>query len=154
MSMEFSLISRESEYYPQVLQLRNRILRIPIGLNLFDEDLSDEENQFTVIMVKAEKVIGCILLKIINKETIKLRQMAIDEPYQRTGMGSLLIGYAENFCVLNDYFSVELNARKTAIDFYLKSGYHMVGDEFTEVGIPHVRMEKNLRIDRSSESND
>ncbi len=151
--MELSVISQESSYYPQVLQLRNRILRIPIGLNLFDEDLSDEVNQFTVIIMKEERVIACLLLKIAGKGVVKLRQMAVDEAFQRTGMGSMLIGYAENFCVLNDYFTVELHARLSALDFYIKSGYQIVGEEFMEVGIPHVRMAKNLKTHKDVELN-
>jgi predicted GNAT family N-acyltransferase len=37
-----------------------------------------------------------------------------------------------------------LNARGTAIGFYAKLGYTGVGEEFTEVGIPHLRMDKAI----------
>jgi len=37
-----------------------------------------------------------------------------------------------------------MHARKTALGFYEKLGYNVVGDEFTEVTIPHFVMEKNL----------
>jgi len=37
-----------------------------------------------------------------------------------------------------------MHARKTAIGFYEKSGYSVIGDEFTEVGIPHFEMVKKI----------
>ena len=39
---------------------------------------------------------------------------------------------------------IEFHARKTAVKFYQKLGYHLEGEEFLEVGIPHFKMEKNL----------
>ena len=150
--MELNVISSASPYYSQVLEPRNRILRLPLGLNLSDEDLRDEENQFTVVMTRDEKVLACIMLKIIDKDTIKLRQMAVDDSVQGAGVGAMVLSYAENFCILNNYFSIELHARKSAIGFYLKSGYSIEGTEFEEVGIPHVKMNKNLR--RANEINE
>jgi predicted GNAT family N-acyltransferase len=38
-----------------------------------------------------------------------------------------------------------LNARDTAIPFYLHLGYELVGEPFVEVGIPHRKMRKALR---------
>ena len=38
-----------------------------------------------------------------------------------------------------------MHARMTAVGFYAKLGYTRVGDGFTEVGIPHVKMEKRLQ---------
>ena len=37
-----------------------------------------------------------------------------------------------------------MHARETAVGFYEKLGYKVVGDKFTEVTIPHYVMEKKL----------
>jgi len=37
-----------------------------------------------------------------------------------------------------------LHAREAAIPFYLRLGYELEGEPFTEVGIPHRRMVKLL----------
>ena len=144
--MEFIVIDQESPYYQQVLELRNRVLRIPLGLNLADEDLSEEKDQFTIVILKEEKVAASLMLKVMGEGKLKLRQMVVDTPFQKSGLGSILLGYAENFCLLNNYLDIELNARQPAVGFYTKSGYSVVGDEFEEVGIPHVRMEKQLTL--------
>lgn len=142
--MELCVVDYESPFYPQVLDLRNRLLRLPLGLNLFDEDLDEDRDQYVIIALRDEQVVACVMIKIIDQETVKLRQMAVDEHLQRSGIGSMLIGYAENFCVLNDYFMVELHARKEVMEFYSKLGYTVVGNEFEEVGIPHLKMTKHL----------
>ena len=143
--MELNVINSASPYYEKVLSLRNKILRIPLGLNLADEDLSDEENQVTIIMTRDEHVVACVMLKIIDKDIIKLRQMAVDDAVQGIGVGATMLRYAENFCINNHYGLIELHARKPAIGFYQKSGYVIEGNEFEEVGMPHVKMNKLLR---------
>lgn len=142
--MELSLIDTQSPKYQQVLDLRQQVLRAPLGLNLFDEDLLAEHDQYTLVAMQDEKIIACLMLKIIEPSVIKLRQMAVAELQQGKGIGSLLIGYAENFCKLNGYEVIELHARKSAIDFYTKLNYKLIGEEFEEVGVPHYKMEKHL----------
>jgi predicted GNAT family N-acyltransferase len=39
-----------------------------------------------------------------------------------------------------------MHARLSAVGFYQKLGYEKVGGSFTEVGIPHVRMEKYIHL--------
>jgi hypothetical protein len=37
-----------------------------------------------------------------------------------------------------------MHARKTAVGFYEKQGYEILGDEFLEVSVPHYEMRKKL----------
>jgi predicted GNAT family N-acyltransferase len=39
---------------------------------------------------------------------------------------------------------IALHARETAVGFYEKLGYVVSGERFTEVGIPHWYMQKNM----------
>lgn len=144
MSLELSVINYESELYPEVLNLRNNVLRLPLGLELTEDDVIEDKNQYIIIGQRDSKVVACLMLKILDKDTVKFRQMAVDPIMQQSGIGTLLINYAENFCFLNEYSKLELNARKSAKGFYLQLGYQLVGEHFTEVGIPHIKMMKIL----------
>jgi predicted GNAT family N-acyltransferase len=144
MSLELSIIDWQSPYYEQVLSLRNEVLRRPLGLNLNDEDLSEDRDQYIIIALNEDILVGCVMLKILDKETCKIRQMAVLQEFQARGIGTLLMHYAENFCSLNQYYNLELNARKTAIDFYSKLEYSIIVNEFLEVGMPHYKMFKKL----------
>lgn len=50
--MELSVINYESNYYKQVLDLRNRVLREPLGMNLFDEDLREDKESIYFHCIK------------------------------------------------------------------------------------------------------
>ncbi len=144
MDIEMSVIDYASPLCKEVVELRNKILRMPLGLNLYDEDLTEEEHQFIVIALTNQMVAACILIKPLNELQVQFRQMAVGIDFQRNGIGSMLIKYAENFCLLNKYEHIELHARKTAVSFYEKNGYEVVGEEFIEVGIPHFMMIKKI----------
>ena len=51
---------------------------------------------------------------------------------------------AENLARDRGYKALNMHARKNAVGFYEKMGYQVASEEFTEVTIPHVVMEKKL----------
>lgn len=129
--------------YPQVYELREEILRKPIGLSLKDEDLQPDEHDWTVVALDGEEVLGCIMIRPVpEKNTAKFRQMAVKENLQGKGIGRIIMDAAEAISWANGFDKIVLHARVTAEDFYKKLNYTTTSDVFTEVGIPHVVMEK------------
>lgn len=143
MNIEILVTDYTSPFYQDVLELRQEILRKPLGLHFEEDDLLEDKYQYIIIVLNEQKVIACVLLKVLDSITIKIRQMAVANEFQRKGIGALLMKYAENFCILNRYYHIELHARTMAIPFYEKLGFSIVGNEFIEVGIPHKKMIKN-----------
>ncbi|WP_404419755.1 GNAT family N-acetyltransferase [Marinospirillum sp.] len=47
---------------------------------------------------------------------------------------------------------LQLNAQMEVVNFYLKQGFKISGEEFLEVGIPHLPMEKSLIADLQEET--
>ena len=144
MTYEIRLIDTQSNYYKDVVMLRHDVLRKPIGLTITQEDIEDDKNQYIIISLDNEEVVGCLFIKIVSQENVKFRQMAIAENDQHKGIGRAIISYAENFCQLNKYKIIELHARKSALNFYTKLGFQIIGEEFNEVAIPHFKMLKTL----------
>ena len=68
----------------------------------------------------------------------------MSENYQGKGYGALLVAAAENFAIEKGFSTMYCHARDTAVPFYLKLGYHKIGDVFEEVSIPHYEMEKSI----------
>jgi N-acetylglutamate synthase-like GNAT family acetyltransferase len=131
--------------YPQVYNLREEVLRKPIGLSLKDENLSADALNAIFIAEYNEEVIGCVMLyPIADEEKIKLRQMAVYEEWQGRGIGKVLVDAAENYAKDKGYSAIILHARKVSEGFYKKLGYDTTSSEFIEVGIPHVVMEKDV----------
>ena len=79
-----------------------------------------------------------------NDETVRLRQMAVMNDLQGKGIGRALMQFAENLARDRGYKKISMHARKNAAGFYEKMGYKKVGEEFTEITIPHYVMEKEL----------
>lgn len=141
-AISFKAISTSDPEYKEVFELREEVLRVPIGLSLYDEDLSDEVNDYIIIAKEDQKVLACLILTPIDEETIQLRQMAVQNDLQGQGFGKAIVRYAEQFAWEHNFDAIILHARMVAKGFYEKMNYEQVGDEFTEVGIPHVVMVK------------
>ncbi|MBS1775188.1 MAG: GNAT family N-acetyltransferase [Bacteroidetes bacterium] len=144
-TLEILEISTQQPLYTLVLKFRNRWLRQPLNLNLYDEDLSSETLQTTLIaLTKSNEIVGCVMLQILDSCTIKLRQMAVSENFQQKGIGKRLVEAAETKAKSMGFTHLILHARLTAVGFYEKLGYHRMGSDFEEVTIPHIAMKKEI----------
>ena len=145
--MQFREISWQSDEYQQACELRNTILRLPLGLNLLQEDLSNEAEYLHFGMFQSDQLVAYVLAVPLGSGRGKLRQMAVSDECQGQGIGRRLIESVEERLVQKGYQIVELDARREAIGFYEKLGYVPQGDEFISVTIPHQRMTKVIAAD-------
>jgi predicted GNAT family N-acyltransferase len=131
--------------YDQTVQLRDKILRKPLGLHFSEEHLAEEYADFHLAAFTNDWILrGCLVLTPKEGKTIKMRQVAVDESVQKTGVGRQLVEASEGFALRQGFDTMELNARETAVPFYLKLNYAVVGARFEEVGITHFKMTKKL----------
>jgi ribosomal protein S18 acetylase RimI-like enzyme len=142
--MLLTIIENNSTEYAQMILLRKEILRWPLGLDLTEEDLKNEEPDIKIGAFENKKILGCCVLTKMDDKTIRLRQMAVANEFQGSGIGRALMSFAEKTAQNQGYKILMMHARKTAIGFYEKLGYIVVGKEFEEVSIPHFSMQKEL----------
>ena len=142
--MALKIIDHGTKEYHQMVQLRNDILRKPLGLSFTPEELEKEKEEILIGAFEEEKMLGCCMLITIDPATVRLRQMAVLNNVQGKGIGRALMQFAENIARDMGYRKMTMHARQTAIGFYEKLGYQVNGDLFEEVSIPHYIMEKAL----------
>jgi len=143
MNIVIKQINQDDPMYAQVYNLREEILRKPIGLSLKNEDLSGDLEDIVLGAIADNVVVGCLMIHPTqSQEQVKIRQMAIAEKWQGQGLGRMLMLEAEKRAWLNNKSHIVLHARTTAQQFYEKLDYSVISEVFTEVGIPHVVMEK------------
>lgn len=142
--MQFKVIGFGTSDYKKMVDLRYRILREPLGLNFSPEYLGKEKDDILCICEDDARVIGCCILTPINENIIQLRQMAVDGSIQQKGIGAKVLHFAEETSRERGFNKITLHARKVAVGFYQKYNYNTIGEEFTEVGIPHYEMEKEI----------
>jgi predicted GNAT family N-acyltransferase len=141
----FREISFESKEYQQACQLRNEVLRKPLGLNLFLEDLKSEVDQMHFGWFDdAGNLLACVTAVRLSPIRVKIRQMACAEEHRGRGYGRELLKHLEATLLERGFEHISMHARVTALGFYEKLGYASVGGEFAEVGLPHARLEKHI----------
>ena len=133
-----------TDEYKEELQLRNRVLRKPLGLSLFDENLTKEVSDFHIGAFDGKALIGVLILTVLGEGKVKMRQVGVEENWRGKNVGARLAIYAEDFSRKLGSSTIVLNARKSVVGFYEKLGYEKIGGEFIEVTIPHQKMQKKF----------
>jgi GNAT superfamily N-acetyltransferase len=142
--VQIRLFKQSDPEYLLSLILRYKILRIPLGLTFSSHDLAKDKEDVHIGAFADDAIWGSLILTDMHNGTIKMRQVAVDDSLQGQGIGRKLVACADNYARDKGYRLIHCHARDTAKEFYLKQGYKVVGDEFTEIGIRHYYMEKAL----------
>ncbi|MFT3902852.1 MAG: GNAT family N-acetyltransferase [Niabella sp.] len=141
--MALCIIDFGSKKYQQMLDLRNEILRKPLGMELNGEDTARDADSILIGFFEEETMLGCCML-VRDEDGILLRQMAVRYNLQGKGVGRAIMNFAENIARDLGYQKIAMYARKQAQGFYEKLGYTTNGEEFVKLTIPHVVMEKYI----------
>ncbi len=142
--IKIKIINTDNPIYQKELQLRDEVLRKPIGLNIENEDLSDEPNQIHFVALIDSELVGVVLLKLESKAG-KLRQMAVKPEIQGKRLGTRLVEALELHAKSQGLKEISLHARHYAAGFYEKIGYTITSKPaFVEVGINHFEMKKEI----------
>lgn len=123
-------------HYAQILALRQRVLREPLGITL--DPVGDERCTFYVA-VEDGTVLGTV-----QREGARLRQMAVLPEQQKRGIGEKLVRFLEEDARAEGLAHIEMHAREVARGFYTKLGYVAEGPTFIEVTVPHVVMRRSI----------
>ena len=143
------LVLREIPYgsaeYQKMLIFRNLHMRVPLGLSLFDEDLSGEVNDHHIAVYRKGDLIGGCIITPLSSTTARMRQVVIAPEYRNHAIGRMMMLFAEERTAQLGLSRLILDSRLSALRFYEKLGYRKVGSQFMEVGLPHYMMEKRIR---------
>ncbi len=142
--MALKIIDHGSIEYQQMVKLREEVLRKPLGLGFTSEELDEEKENMLIAAYEDETILGCCMLVEENQKIVRLRQMAVLNDLQGKGIGRAIMNFAENLARDRGYKTLSMHARQNTIGFYEKMGYKVASDQFTEVTLPHVVMEKKL----------
>jgi predicted GNAT family N-acyltransferase len=141
--MIIMIVAHGSELYVKAVDLRRRVLRWPLGLEFTAEELAAEADQAHFVIQVADKVVACASV-VLLPDAAKVRQVAVAPECAGQGLGRAIMAECEQWAKQRGRDLIVLHARRSAEPFYLRLGYSMIGEEFEEVGIPHVRMQLTL----------
>ncbi|HVK38241.1 MAG TPA: GNAT family N-acetyltransferase [Candidatus Kapabacteria bacterium] len=142
--LSFRLVPFGSPEYDQTVALRYEILRRPLGLSFDPAQLSAEGTDHHLACYRDDELVGCLVLTPRAAGEMKMRQVAVAESLQGTGIGRRMVEESERITRELGFDRISLNARANVVPFYEKLGYQVFGQPFEEVTIRHRSMWKVL----------
>lgn len=146
--MDEQQIIREVDHgspgYWATADLRDAVLRKPLGLRFFSEELEAEKDSRHVACYHGERLVGCLVLQLLGDREVRMKQVAVVPDLQRNGIGTAMVKYSEALARRVGFTRMVLHARETAVPFYERQGYSRLEERFEEVTVPHWMMAKRL----------
>ena len=139
-------VAHGSHEYSATVEMRNELLRKPLGLALDPAQLATESDSYHITCYLNEELAGCLVLVPQSEQQVKMRQFVVAEQFRGKGVGRRLVTWAEKFCRGRGFTELVMHAREAAREFYEKLGYEIDGERFIEVTIPHYSMHKTLTL--------
>ncbi len=143
-NIEFRVAKHLSAEYWQQTILRFLTLRLPIDLPYDIRKFRIECDDIHIVGVSNGLVVAALVLTRGDSEFVRLRSVGVNPELQGTGIGMKLMKFSEDCAMGAGYRTVVLHARENVVGFYKKTGYTIEGELFLEVGLPHLKMVKNL----------
>lgn len=144
MSTLIKIIKHNSKEYNSAINLRRKILRKPLNLDFSLKELNEESSQIHFAYFFNNQIIGSLTLVPKTKNSVKMRQVCVENKFQKKGIGIELVQFSEKWANENNYKTIFCHARKNALKFYFNMDYSLVGNEFIEVGLEHFKLSKKL----------
>lgn len=142
--IDIRLARHGSLEYLRAVELREQVLRRPLGRGFTAAELATEAEQFHLILCRDGELAACAVLQRVMPGIARMRQVAVKTGLQGHGLGRVLVKHFEALAFSLEAREIKLHARQTAVPFYLRLGYEVAGPRFEEIGLPHLPMRKVL----------
>ncbi|MEA5467816.1 GNAT family N-acetyltransferase [Spirulina sp. 06S082] len=90
------------------------------------------------------KAIGTVRLRFLEPQTAKIERLAVLKEARGKNIGKQLMQAVLERAVQKQAKQAIINAQLYIKGLYLKLGFEPVGEQFTEAGIPHLKMIKKF----------
>lgn len=144
MYLSFEIIEFLSPDYYATLQLREDVMRKPLGILLSAEDIKDDCMRTHIGGYYNDKLVCTCSFKIIHKKIAHIYSICVKQELQNRGVGQQLINFTEKYVKLRGVARLYVEGRKSAKKFYQKCGFSPCGSEYIDMNILHQDMRKNI----------
>jgi len=141
-------IVTDPEQRAQAFAIRRRVFQDEQGVPAELEFDADDDCAVHVLADSDGAPVGTGRI-VFHAAYAKIGRMAVLPEHRRSGVGRALLGTLVRIAAERRCRHLVLHAQAPAVAFYLALGFHVVGNEFMEAGIPHRRMERTLRLEES-----
>jgi len=86
------------------------------------------------------KPVATARIRAIDRTTVKIERLAVLPPYRHQGIARQLMQFALSLATRQGKALAVVHAQKYIAQLYKSLGFEIVGEEFSEAGILHVKM--------------
>jgi predicted GNAT family N-acyltransferase len=140
--MKIGEIRNDGLLYEKALELRYFIFFKEHNLsnNILNDEM--EERSIHIAISQDDELIAYGRLSALINEEFQISQMVVSPNYQSQGYGVKLLLVLMRTAKNRGAKTIVLNARTSAIGFYVKQGFQQVGQVYNScsTGVPHIKM--------------
>ena len=114
------------------------------NIPLISELPLEEQDNWHVIVLEDDRVVGTLMLREKDNQTIQIQQVAIDQSMQGQGLGLRLMTFAEQLAKELGFKKTYLTGRESAWHFYEQLGYLTNHEVIKGKGVRLKEFEKKL----------
>ncbi|MDR9404899.1 MAG: GNAT family N-acetyltransferase, partial [Halothece sp. Uz-M2-17] len=103
------------------------------------------ENSSThYLATEGEKALATARWRLIDNQTAKIERVAVLKEARGQGVGTELMRYLlQDIHSHSNVETIKLGSQNSAIPFYEKLGFQVIGEEYLDACLPHQLMVKN-----------
>ena len=138
------VIAYDFNNFARCIMIRTQVFVIEQGISAEIETDEWENDSTHYLLTEDNKALATARSRLIDENTIKIERVAVLKEARVRGVGTELMRY-----LLQDIHSqpnletIKLGSQNSAIPFYEKLGFQVIGEEYLDAGIPHHFMVKN-----------
>lgn len=104
------------------------------------------ENDFEGVHfgIYADYELTGVVSLFIHNDVGQFRKLAVLPEAQHKGLGTQLMRYLIDFCIVQKLTKLWCNARVNSKEFYIKFGFHETNQTYSAAGFDFVRMELEI----------
>ena len=141
--LSYKLVTSDSEL-EGAFEVRRRVFveeqDIPEDIELDEQD----KEALHMVVKDGDRVIGTARVLFLPTGLAKLERMAILQPFRRRGIGSRIISFLTEELRNRQVEQLVLHAQYAVVAFYKSCGFEETGPPFLEVGIKHIKMQRQI----------
>ena len=125
--------------FEKIKNIRIKIFHDELGLSYFDIFDDDDKNLEQFLILDGKQIVGTFRLREIC-DSYKIERMGILSEYRLNGLGTLSLDEIKIYSKKMNKSKITLDSIYSVSKFYTNSGFTTIGDVYSKVGIPHVKM--------------
>jgi len=137
-------IAHDFNDFARCIMIRTRVFVIEQNISAEIETDEWENDSTHYLATDGEKALATARLRLIDNQTAKIERVAVLKEGRGRGVGTELMRYILQEIHSHSHIqTIKLGSQNSAIPFYEKLGFQVIGEEYLDADIPHRLMVKD-----------